>query len=237
MSLTEEEKRKVLRALREDEAFRYSVAGLIGYEEILRRFSAVDERMARLEERFADLEERQLKLEERMARLEERFADLEERQLKLEERMARLEERFADLEERQLKLEEELARGRRLMAVIAHRFGVISEASFREGLRFVLQEVFGVAEVTRLRLRDPDGLVYGHPAEVEVDALVRDGEHILIEVKSRVSRGDVAELHRIGLLYERAEGVRPRLVIVGGLIDESARESAKELGVEIRPAF
>ncbi|MDK2463469.1 MAG: DUF3782 domain-containing protein [Candidatus Korarchaeota archaeon] len=80
-------------------------------------------------------------------------------------------------------------RGRRLMAVIAHRFGVISEASFMEGLRFVVQEVFGVAEVTRLRLRDPDGLVYGHPAEVEVGAQVRDGEHILIEVKSRVSRG------------------------------------------------
>ena len=42
-----------------------------------------------------------------------------------------------------------------------------------------------------------------------VDVVVRDGEHVLIEVKSRVSRSVVAELRRIGKLYEEVCGVRP----------------------------
>jgi hypothetical protein len=36
-----------------------------------------------------------------------------------------------------------------------------------------------------------------------------------VEVRSRVSRADVAELYRLGRLYESVRGVRPRLVIVG----------------------
>ncbi len=38
-------------------------------------------------------------------------------------------------------------------------------------------------------MRDDDGLVYGHPSDVEVDVVVRNDTHILVEVKSRVSRG------------------------------------------------
>ncbi|GBF08844.1 cystathionine gamma-lyase [Aeropyrum pernix] len=34
----------------------------------------------------------------------------------------------------------------------------------------------------------------------------------------------------IGLLYERMEGVKPRLVIVGGFVDERARAQAESLG-------
>ena len=78
------------------------------------------------------------------------------------------------------------------------------------------------------------GIVYGHPSEVEVDVLVRDKEHILIEVKSRVSKGDVAELSRIGRLYELKEGVKPRLLIIGGFVDEKALDLARNLKVEVR---
>jgi hypothetical protein len=83
-------------------------------------------------------------------------------------------------------------------------------------------------------LRDERGFVYGHPSTVDVDVLVRDGEHVIVEVKSRVSKGDVAEISRIGSLYEEKEGVKPRLLIVGGFVDKGAAELAKELGVEIR---
>jgi hypothetical protein len=46
------------------------------------------------------------------------------------------------------------------------------------------------------------GFVYGHPSTVDVDVLVRDEEYVIVEVKSRVSKGDVAEISRIGSLYE-----------------------------------
>ncbi|WP_233437581.1 DUF3782 domain-containing protein [Candidatus Korarchaeum cryptofilum] len=99
MTLSPEEK-KFLESLKKDEEFRYAVAGILGYSEILERITSIEERIVELEERI-------IKLEERFARLEERFA----------------------------RLEEEMISFRRLIVVIAHRFGVISEESFREGLR------------------------------------------------------------------------------------------------------
>ncbi|MCC6028966.1 MAG: DUF3782 domain-containing protein [Candidatus Korarchaeum sp.] len=206
MTLSPEEKRKFLESLKKDEEFRYAVAGILGYSEILERITSIEERIVNLEERFA----------------------------RLEERFARLEERFLELEERVARLEEEMISFRRLIVVIAHRFGVISEESFREGMKYVVEEVLGAAKVSKLLLRDERGFVYGHPSTVDVDVLVRDGEHVIVEVKSRVSKGDVAEISRIGSLYEEKEGVKPRLLIVGGFVDKGAAELAKELGVEIR---
>ncbi len=179
MSLTSEEKKRFLKALEEDEEFKYAVGGLLGYKEILDRISS--------------------------------------------------------LEERQMRLEEEMKDTRRILTTIAYRFGIISESSFREGMKYVVEEVLGTAKVSRLTMKDEEGLVYGHPSEVEVDVLVRDDQHIIIEVKSRVSKGDVAELYRIGLLYRKRHGIKPRLLIIGAFIDKIAKKLARELGVEIRP--
>jgi hypothetical protein len=206
------------------------------------RFARLEERFAQLEERFARLEERYQKLEERFARLEERFAKLEERVVKLEERYQKLEERFAQLEEKYLRLEERMARleqemreTRRVLAVIAHRFGVLSEAGLREALKYVVEEVLGAARVEKKVLRDEEGLVYGYPAVIDVDVMVRGREHVIVEIKSGVSRSDVAEIYRIGGLYETRFKVKPGLLIVGSFVDPEAKEVAVKLGVEIKP--
>ncbi len=83
--------------------------------------------------------------------------------------------------------------------------------------------------------RDEEGVVYGYPSMVEVDLLIKDDVHILLEVKSRVSKGDVTVLYRKGLLYEKVNGVKPRLVIIGGFIEKGAYEASGRLGVELRP--
>jgi len=227
--------REIIKAVEEDRELRYMLLGALGLQELLERFARIEERQQRLEERFARLEERQQKLEEEFKKLEERFAKLEERFAELEERQQRLEERFLKLEERVTRLEEEMRETRRVVLTIAHRFGVLSEEAFREAMRYVVEDVFGVATVEKWVYRDEEGLVYGYPAVVEVDVLVRDSEHVLLEVKSRVSKADVSELHRIGKLYEKVEGKKPRLVILGGFIDEEAKRLAKRLGVEITP--
>ncbi len=229
-TLTREEKERLLRALEEDREFRYALMGLLGFREVLDRITKLEERQQKLEERQQRLEERFAKLEERFAKLEERFVELEKRFLQLEERVARIEERMA-------RIEEEVKETRRVLIAISHRFGVLSEASFREAMKFVVEEVLGAAKVERKMFRDEEGIVYGHPAMVEVDVVVRDKEHILIEIKSTVSRSDVAELYRIGKLYEKLVGVKPRLLIIGGFIDPRAWDTAAKLGVEIRPVF
>ncbi|MEB2837141.1 MAG: DUF3782 domain-containing protein [Desulfurococcales archaeon] len=150
------------------------------------------------------------------------------------DRITRLEERQQRLEERMARLEEEMRETRRVLAAIAHRFGVISEEGLREALKYVVQEVLGAGTVERRVLRDDEGIVYGHPSVVEVDVVVRDREHVLVEVKSRVSRADVAEAHRIAVLYERLTGVKPRVLVIGGFVDPQALELAPRLGVEVR---
>ncbi len=207
-------------------------------------FVKLEERIAKLEERFAELEERFARLEEKFAvlgerivRLEERIVKLEERFTALNERVVELEERFVKLEERIIRLEEEMRDTRRVVAVIAHWFGLLSEAGLREALRYVVEEVLGTARVEKHSIRDDEGLVYGYPAIVDIDVVVKDNVHVLVEVKSRVSKSDVAELYRIGLLYERKHGVKPRLLVIGGFIDPEAYEAAKRLGVEIRPVI
>ena len=156
------------------------------------------------------------------------FKELEERQQRLEERQQRLEERFA-------RLEEEMRETRRVLFAIAHRFGVLTEVSFRETMKYVVEEIFGVGKVDKWIYHDEKGIVYGYPSIIEVDLLVKDDLHILIEVKSRVSRGDVATLYRKGLLYKEVKKVEPKLVILGGFIDKDAYEASAKLNVEIRP--
>jgi len=214
LSLSAEEKQKFLRAVEKDREFRYALMGLLGFSELLDRFS---------------------RLEERQQRLEERQQRLEERQQKLEERFVKLEEGFVRIEVGQQRLEEEMAETRRVLMVIAHRFGVLSEESFRQAMKLVVKKKLGAAKVERWIYEDKEGTVYGYPSIVEVDLVIRNGEHVLVEVKSRVSKAEVAELHRIGRLYERVEGIKPKLVIVGGFIDPEARSIADELGVEIIP--
>ena len=166
MSLSAEEKSKLIKALEEDQEFRYAIAGMLGYREILDRITSLEERFAKLEERFANLEER----------------------------FARLEEKFAKLEERQTRLEEEMRDTRRVLTIIAHRFGVISESSFREGMKYVVEEVLGVAKVSRQILRDDEGLVYGHPSDVEVDVVIKDEEGRVVR-KLGVQDGCVSGVH------------------------------------------
>lgn len=240
LSISREElKSMILDLVEKDRELRHALMGLLGFKDILERIVGLEERFARLEERQQRLEEEFRRLYERQLRLEERFAGLEERQQKLEERFAKLEERFAELVERQQRLEERLAGlekvisdlQRTLMSV-AHRFGALSEEAFREALSGILEKFFG-ARAYRWVVYDEKGVVYGKPSQVEVDVVVRDNTHILIELKSRADTGDVLELTRIARLYEEREKVKPILAIVAGYATPQARKLAERLGVKI----
>jgi len=252
-------KRQILKLLKEDEEFRYAVAGLIGLEEVLKAIKSLQEQVAEhtsairsLQEHVVKLEERFAKLEERYAKLEERYAKLEEQVLQLEERFARLEERFAMLEERFVKIEERLLEAEKRMegavlslqrsmekvtahlAALGRRYGLFTEDAFREAVKYLVEDLLKEYEVRRWIYYDSEGLVFGHPSVVEVDVLIKDGEHILVEYKADIERGDVAELARQGKLYEKATGVKPKLLLVGPTASKRAVELARELGVEIR---
>jgi len=156
----------------------------------------------------------------------------------LAEHSKRIEEHSRILEEHSKRIEELIKEVRelsRIVNVVAHRFGVLSEEAFRNAMKYVIEEVFGVAKVEKWVYNDAEGFVHGVPAVIEVDVVIRDREYILLEVKSRVSRGDVYELSKVGKLYEKVTGVKPRLAIIGGFMDRGVKEMAERLGVEIIP--
>jgi len=76
LTLTAEEKEKLLRALEEDREFRYAMMGLLGFKEVLDRITKLEEGHREILERIAKIEERQQKLEERLLRVEEELVRL-----------------------------------------------------------------------------------------------------------------------------------------------------------------
>jgi hypothetical protein len=58
----------------------------------------------------------------------------------------------------------------------------------------------------------------------EVDLVIRDQKHYLIEIKSSVSTGDVFEFKKIGEFYEKKTNIKPELIIISPYIKEEAKE-------------
>jgi hypothetical protein len=95
----------MLRLLKEDEEFRYAVAGLIGLEEILKRLDRNEQELVRLREDMAKMFERH---EERFARIEEEIRRIWQEIERLREDMVKGFERH-DLE--LAKLREDMVKG------------------------------------------------------------------------------------------------------------------------------
>lgn len=95
-------------------------------------------------------------------------------------------------------------------------------------MKNIVEKVFG-GTVDKWAKYDDEGLVYGRPAIVEVDLIIKDDTHLLVEAKSSISKGDVAELFRKAQLYEKEVGVKPMLAIVSPYVADAARKLAEEL--------
>ena len=147
-------KSRILRLLKEDEEFRYAVAGLIGLEEILRRLDRNEQEMARLREDMIkgfERHDREIqRLTEEMNRLREDMIkgfERHDRELaKLREDMMKMfqkhEERFAKIEEEIRRIWQEIDRLRidmnrgfelvnRHISALGARWGLMAEDAFR----------------------------------------------------------------------------------------------------------
>ncbi|MGC9149446.1 MAG: PD-(D/E)XK nuclease family protein [Sulfolobales archaeon] len=254
MSLNEF-KQKILTLLREDEEFRYAVAGLIGLTEILRELRelrravheqgeilrTLQEAVVRHEKTIQSLQEVILRHEKIIQSLQETIVRHERAILSLQEAVKSLAETVAkqgEAIERQGRaiesLQESVRDLSRTVAAIGRRYGVVTEEAFREAIKYLIEDLLKTYKVTRWTYLDSEGVVHGAPSIIEIDVLIRDYEHILVEYKAYADRGDVAELHRIGILYEKILKIKPRLLIVAASISRRAYELAKNLGIEVR---
>jgi hypothetical protein len=242
-------KSRILRLLKEDEEFRYAVAGLLGLEEILKRLDRNEEEIRRIWQEIERLREDMVKGFERhdmeIAKLREDMIkgfERHDRELeKLREDMMKGFERhdreIQRLTEEMNRLREDMVKGfelvNRHISAIGARWGIMAEDAFREGLRGILEKEFGV-KVERWVTRDEEGIVYGFSSVIEIDIAIKDGKTMLIEISSSVDKSKVAAFLRKAKLYEKKTGIKPdRLVMVTPYADEDAIEAAKEVGIEV----
>jgi len=120
----------------------------------------------------------------------------------------------------------------RIMAMGA-RWGRDSEDSFRNGLAAILRDFPGV-QVLHVDERDEEGIVHGHPAQVELDLIIKNGVLMIGELKSGVSQGDVSTFQRKIHFYEQKHNRQAtRKLIISPMVDDRALVLAKVFGIEV----
>ncbi|MBK1630381.1 hypothetical protein CKO31_06395 [Thiohalocapsa halophila] len=129
---------------------------------------------------------------------------------------------------RQIRLRQEQA-----IEALGAPWGLSSEASFRAALKGILEESFGV-EVLNVNEFDDEGTVFGVPDQVEIDIIVRNGELILCELKSSMSKADIYTFERKVDYYQRRHGrTATRKIVISPMVRPEARPVAERLGIEI----
>ena len=189
---------RIIKLLKEDEEFRYMVAGLIGLEDIRRGQVELREAIARLEESHRRLEESHRALEESHKKLEESHWRLEESHRRLEESHRRLEESVANLNDAVARLVEEQRRVSRTLRSVTRYIEEVS-ITLEEEARSMIE--------LRLRQRGIqiklDALIRPY---VELDIYGSDGNLTVIgETKTRLAPRHVRELERKLDLVKRNE--------------------------------
>jgi len=199
-------KSRILKLLREDEEFRYAVAGLLGLEEILRRLDRHEAELVRLREDMNKLRQ-----------------DMVEGFKRHDIELARLREdmnRGFELVERHI-------------GALGARWGIMAESAFRESLRGLLEKELGL-RVEKWTVYDEAGKVYGYPSMVDVDVTISDGKLILVEVSSHVRPSDISVFRKKAELYSEKTGKKPdRLLMVTPYIEDRAVEASKKLEIEV----
>jgi hypothetical protein len=120
----------------------------------------------------------------------------------------------------------------KLEAIWAH-WGVEPETSFHNTLKGILEEVAEV-EVLHINAYDETGEVFGLPEQVEIDIVIQNGMVIVCELKSSISKGDVALLDRKAAYYEKHyQRAVSQKVIVSPMVDPRALPLAEKLGIKV----
>ncbi len=181
--------------------------------------------------------EHSLSRAETESRFERLLAEIRRMQEESERRWRESERRWEENQQQIRALIEGLQRvDRRIdqtIGALGARWGIMSEDAFRNALRGILEENFGV-KVERVQYKDESGEVFGWPDQVELDVVIYDGQMLVCEIKSAVSRGDVYIFKRKVQSYEKRVGRKAdRAILISPVIYEKDAELARTLGIEV----
>ncbi|MEA5533723.1 PD-(D/E)XK nuclease family protein [Crocosphaera sp. XPORK-15E] len=119
------------------------------------------------------------------------------------------------------------------IGALGSRWGLFSEASFRNALAGILEDSFGV-EVVNINDYDPDGIVFGRPDQVEIDVIIKNGLVIVCEIKSSMSKSDIYTFSRkVEFYQQKYQRSVNRKIVISPMIDPTALPVAESLGIEV----
>jgi len=193
-----------------------------------------------LEELRRDREENTRRWEENTRRWEESARRWEENAHRWEENAHRWEENARRWEENQAQINrmldsiEALAKKHdSTIGALGARWGLHTEQSFRNALKGILEDSFGV-EVVNVAEYDDEGEVFGRPDQVELDLIIKDGLLIICEIKSSMSKADMYIFERKVRFYERRhQRTADRALVISPMVDPQAQDVAHKLGIEV----
>jgi hypothetical protein len=196
-------------------------------EEWMRRWEENDSRWRQ------QWEEDRRRWEENQRRWEENERRWEENQRRWEEDKRRWEENQQQIRALIEGLQRVDRRIDQTISALGARWGIMSEDAFRNALRGILEENFGV-KVERVQYKDESGEVFGRPDQVELDVVIYNGQMLVCEIKASVSRGDVYIFERKVRSYEKRVGRKAdRAILISPMIYEKDAELARTLGIEV----
>ena len=190
-----------------------------------------------LRENFADRQKTEDRFDQVLAEIR---ALREESQHKWEESQRKWDEQQSEIrtlrEESQQILKEVQRFIRRYdsrIGALGSRWGSNTDESFRSALGSILEESFGV-KVLNITEFDHGGEVFGHPDQVELDIIIRNGLLIICEIRSSVSKSDMCIFGRKVRFYEKHHDTEAtRRIVISPMVDRYARPVAERFGIEV----
>ena len=148
---------------------------------------------------------------------------------RVHEELGRVHEEFGRVHEEIMALAKKYDRG---IGALGARWGLQSEAAFRNALAGILEESFKV-QVLHINEYDDQGIVFGQPDQVELDIIIQNDVLILCEIKSSIDKAGVYTFERKVRFYEQKHGRKAtRRLVISPMIDAKAQKVAEKLGIE-----
>ena len=227
-SLKEAVRRELPNLLREDPEFRAYVLEL-ARQEFTPRSETVDRFDQLLAELKRDREAQTRKWDEQNRKWEEQRS---ERERDREEQNRKWEESRKEFDQVHEEIMAQAKKFDRGIGALGARWGMQSEAAFRNALAGILEQSFGV-QVLHVNEYDDEGTVFGRPEQVEIDVIIKNGLLLICELKSSIDKAGFYIFERKARFYEQRHGRKAeRLIVISPMIEAKAQKVADQLGIE-----
>ena len=188
-------------------------------EEKVQRLAEAQEKTDKTVQRLTEAQE---KTDKTVQRLAEAQGKTDKTVQRLAEAQEKTDKTMKELAEAQKRTEDRMETGFKSLsdqiAALGSRWGIYNEGTFRSTIRGILGEMEGI------RVEEGE---YGNR---QVDVIIRNGEHIMLEITSRMHSKDIDKLYRSADDYRNQTGICPKLMVATSYI--SPRLMQKIMGLD-----